>query len=376
MIERRYGKTGNRYKVRLRDPDGREYSHTFRTRKEAEVYERTQRADLARGQWLDPKAAGMTFGAVAELWSQSNPAKRPSALARDESIVRVHLQPVLGDKRIASITPADVQRLVNTWATTQAPRTVRRQYGTLRAILAFAVNSGSLGFSPARGVKLPGVEVLERRLPSPEELGVLADELGDYGPMAWLGAVLGLRFGEVAGLRVGALDFLGGTLSVRVQRTRGRYGESVEGPPKSQAGRRTMTVPRELLDLLAASLAARELSAADSDAYVFVSPEGEGLDYSHFRDRVWRPAVRRAGLNGLTFHDLRRVAASALVAEHVDLKVAQNRLGHADVRMTVGIYARATTAADQAAAEAVGASIMGPSLTRPRPIRGLAEHMA
>jgi integrase len=66
------------------------------------------------------------------------------------------------------------------------------------------------------------------------------------------------------------------------------------------------------------------------------------------------PAKQAAGFPDLRFHDLRHTAATALVTEGVDLKTAQVRLGHADPRTTLRIYAQATDKADRAAAEKVG----------------------
>ena len=81
---------------------------------------------------------------------------------------------------------------------------------------------------------------------------------------------------------------------------------------------------------------------------------GGAWPYSNFRRRFWLPAVDRAGLAGLGFHDLRRMAATALVGENVDLKTAQIRLGHSDPRLTLAVYAQATTEADRTAADRVG----------------------
>ena len=174
-----------------------------------------------------------------------------------------------------------------------------------------------------------------------EQLAALADALGeDFAPFAYLGAVLGLRWGECAGLKVGRLDFLRSTLTVAVQRTRGPGGEMVEGPPKSAAGRRTLAVPAPLMEMLSRHLARRQLTGAHVDAYVFTAPEGGPLDYSHFRDRVWVPACNATGLTGLRFHDLRHANATGLVADGVDVKTAQTRLGHSDPRLTLAIYAQ------------------------------------
>lgn len=88
------------------------------------------------------------------------------------------------------------------------------------------------------------------------------------------------------------------------------------------------------------------------------------MDYAHWRQRVWRPAVEAAGVDGLTFHDLRRANATALVAEHVDIETAQSRLGHADPRATLGICARATGEGDRKAAEAVAERLIAPPPVR------------
>ncbi|HEX6300594.1 MAG TPA: tyrosine-type recombinase/integrase [Acidimicrobiia bacterium] len=69
-------------------------------------------------------------------------------------------------------------------------------------------------------------------------------------------------------------------------------------------------------------------------------------------------AVEAADLEGLNFHDLRRTNATAMVAEGVDVKTAQARLGHTDPRLTLAIYAQATTDGDREAAKRLGARLM------------------
>ena len=319
----------------------------------------SQRVDRVRGAWIDPRKSSTTFGEVAATWLASNPAKRASTLGRDEIVVRVHLLPVLGDREIGSITPVDVQGLVNTWCRKQAPNTVRRQYTVLSAVMGRAVLSDLIARTPCRGIKLPAPPHAERHIITADELAALGRALGhDYALMAYLGAVLGLRWGEVAGLRVGRLDFLRATLTVAEQVTHGRGGVTTVGAPKSAAGRRTLAVPSELMDLLTAHLRRRDLTGANSTAFVFASSAGSPLDYAHWRQRVWLPATKTAGLPGLTFHDLRRANATGLVAEGVDVKTAQTRLGHADPRLTLAIYAQASGEADRAAADRIGARFL------------------
>lgn len=85
------------------------------------------------------------------------------------------------------------------------------------------------------------------------------------------------------------------------------------------------------------------------------------MSYSHWRQRVWLPACRAAGCEGAGFHDLRRANATGMVAEGVDVKTAQRRLGHADVRMTLDIYAEGLETSERRASEALAARFLPPS---------------
>lgn len=355
-VHLRWTKNGaRRYDVRLRDPAGNTYTRTFRTRREAEAFEFDERSSRRRGNWLDPRRSEEPLRAVAGRWLDSNPAKRPSSRARDDSALRVHILPVLGDRTIGSLTPSDIQRCVNEWSEHLAPRSVRRVYQTLSAVLNAAVLDDRIDRSPCRGIRLPAIQPTERPVLTRDQLASLAEAQGAHcGPMVYLGAVLGLRWGECAGLRVGRIDFDGSTITIAEQVTRGAGGRSAIGPPKSEAARRTLAVPTILMDLLADHLEQRRLTTRDTDAFVFASSDGEHLDYSNWLHRIWYPARQQAGVEWAQFHDLRRANATGLILEGVDLKTAQTRLGHTDPRLTLGIYAQATTEADRQAAARLG----------------------
>jgi integrase len=369
-IRKRVTRRGEaRYDVRYRAPDGSAREETFKTRRAANDRLHAVETDMLRGAWLDPRRASRPFGEVAEEWYASNPAKRISTRLTDRSILDRHVKPSLECHPIGSVNARAVQGLVTDWSGQMAARTVRRCYDVLRAVFNYAVESDIIARTACRGVKLPEVEHQPRHVVTADELYALADALGsDYAPMVYLGALLGLRWGEVAGLRVRHVDFLAGTVHVAEQLTRGEHGRPSVGPPKSKAGRRVLSAPSVLLDMLSAYLARCGLTGADSDAFVFTSPNGGPLRYSNWRRRVWVTACIRAGVQGLGFHDLRRAAATALVGEGVDLKTAQTRLGHSDPRLTLGLYAQASSDADRDAAERVGRRFS----PRPRDSRGIA----
>jgi integrase len=292
-----------------------------------------------------------TFNEIADRWLVSVPGKRKRSLQRDEGILACHLRPVLGSRKMQSITRADVQLLVDTLATTHAPSSVLRTFSCLRAVFSFAERSEIVGRNPTRGTRLPRVALTMRPVLDADQVDRLAEALGpDQAPMLWLGVVLGLRWGEAAGLKVGRIDFLRQTITVAEQLGR----DLLLLPPKSDAGRRTLSAPAWLIDELAALIRRRGPHSTHAGCLVFTTAAGLPWHYTSWRRDVWVPGTKEAGLDGLRFHDLRSNAATALVAAGVDIKTAQTRLGHANPAMTLAIYARATAEADRKAADAVG----------------------
>jgi len=374
-IERRDTSRGVRYDVRYREPGGRTRVKTWKRKADAVRFARSVEVDKDRGLFVDPSLSRTPLAEVAAVWLDSNPGKRGGSWQRDEIVVRRHIVPVLGARPVGSLTPEDVQKLVNRWAGQRAPRTVRRDYGVLRAILNFALVHDMVGRTPCRKIRLPEVTREARHIVDADELARLAQELGGVGklgPMVYLGAIGGLRWGEVAGLRVGHLDVTARTVSVADTVVRGRRGAVGFGQPKSAAGRRTLALPGDLVDMLVKHMAERALATSESDALLFTAPDGGVLRYSNWLRRVWWPAAVAAGLGrmvedgatgrtkyeGLGFHDLRRANATGLVAAGVDVKTAQGLLGHSDSRLTLDHYAQVVTELGALAAEAMGERFM------------------
>jgi integrase len=364
---RRSGKTV--YDVRLRDPAGRVYNRTFPTKKAAAVYVADEEARRARGTWIDPRVIRTPFDELAGRWLEAGDDKRSSTLGRDRGIVAGHLVPAFGSRPVVSISPEDVQKVVNRWARRLAPSTVGRMFSVLRAVMGFAVDAGVIARNPCRRIRLPEAYPRAARILDADELEQLAAAMGVDGAMVFL-AVQGLRWGEIAGLCVRHLDLLRHTVVVERQWTKGGdSGTMVEQRPKTRAGARALAIPEWLSSMLADHLAARGLTAADADAPVFASPTGQALRYDNWRARVWLPAVRAVGLDGFTFHDLKHTAATALVGSGVDIRTARARLGHASPVTTLRIYAQATEAADRDAADRVGETLRprdGRAMVRPR----------
>ncbi len=317
MIQARIRKRDGRrvYDVRLRDQSGKEYSKTFLTKKEAEAFEAAERTARNRGAWVDPRLAAARVSDVAERWLAVNTTKRPGSIARDRSILDNHVLPTLGSKAVGSVTRADVQQVVNSWASSHAAASTVRMYAVLRALMSYAEDSEIIARSPCRRIRLPQIAPRVAEILDADRLAELANAMGSHGPMAYLGA-FGLRWGEIAGLRVNRLDFLRQTIVIDSQVTRGLRGAMIESDPKTKAGRRpSLALPDWLMSTIAHVLAERGITATDPEALVFVSPDGARLHYSNWRRGVWLPARQAAGVPHLNFHDLKHTAGTALLEE-------------------------------------------------------------
>ncbi len=135
---------------------------------------------------------------------------------------------------------------------------------------------------PRPRAKLPAITSTRSQNLEPAQVAAIADATAlEYRPMIWLGAMLGLRWSEVAGLRVGRLDVLRRSLAVVEAVTRDAKGRPVFTAPKSTAGTRTLSMPQALAEMVAEHLTRLGTTAADPDELVFPAPEGGPLRYTN-----------------------------------------------------------------------------------------------
>jgi integrase len=146
-----------------------------------------------------------------------------------------------------------------------------------------------------------------------------------------------MRFAEIASLDVSDFNLQTGTVSVRHSKT--------------DRGIRDVAISDGESQHLKNYLASRR--ALHPDDPLLATPRGRRIDQSNFQ-RHFKPAVTKAGLRGVTFHDLRRTHATALVAAGLDPKVIQERMGHSSIQTTLALYAQATQEGLKHASEAMG----------------------
>ena len=361
-----------RWRARYRAPDGRERSQTFPRRVDAEKWVATQTADLARGQWIDPALGRITLAQWVEKW-EATLTVRPTTRALNLGVVRNHLLPRFGNWPLARITTADVQEMVaqDLAAGRLSNSAIRRHVIVLRTILKAAITAQRLGRNSAAGVVLPAEDHRPQRFLEPEQIARLAESFQPhYRPLIFTAAYVGLRWGELAGLRVENLDPL--HRSIRVVEQLVEVGGHVSwGPPKTKAGRRTVTMPAGVAEMLAKHMASEVVQRS---GLVFPTIQGQPMRRSNFR-KLWGRALATAGLTDLHFHELRHTAAALAIGAGAHPLAIKERLGHSSITVTMDTYGHRFPDQDEALAQALNGVLRDSLAARSRPDSPKVTHL-
>jgi integrase len=183
---------------------------------------------------------------------------------------------------------------------------------------------------------------------SADEVAILLDAIeGDRLRALYLTAIgLGLRQGELLGLRWADVDLEGGMMAVRHTL---QISTRTLADPKTERARRLLRLPAEVLDALRerrrAQLAERLAAGShwvDLD-YVFATRQGRPLMARNVL-RAFHGHLQRAGLPRQPFHHLRHAYATLLLEDGEELGVISRTLGHSQIATTADVYAHLTPA--------------------------------
>lgn len=326
-----------RWRARYRAPDGRERSRTFARKADAERFLATVETDKSRGTWVDPRLSRTSIESFWEepLLPHLTSRIRPTTLDLYTMLWRRHLLRALGPRPLGTITRLDVEEFVaRLTADGVGAATVGAALRLLHRILESARSAGIIASNPASGVKPPALPHQVMPFLTTAEVERLVTATPEY----WRAFVLlaawgGLRFGEIAALRLDRIDFLRRQLRVEETLTEVK-GTLRLGPTKTRA-KRVVTLPGFVIEALAEHV--RKWPPQD-DGFLFRSPEGGLPRRSNFRQRVWQPVLRAGGLPQIRFHDLRHTAAALAIAAGAHPKALQARLGHASITTTLDRY--------------------------------------
>lgn len=315
-----------------------------------------------------PPRERWTVAEYMERWLDEAVKQRVGSYRTYESycqLARLYLLPALGRLRLADLQPEHLEGVYRGMQERGlSASTVHRAHAVIRSMLKQAAQRGHVPRNVATLVQLPRVQKQELRTLTEEQVRRLLDAARGtrHEALIALAVMTGLRQGELLGLRWEDVDLDAGVLRVRYQLN--HRGELAQ--PKTRAARRTMRLPAPVVEVLRAHRVRQleeRLKAGewwqDRDL-VFCShrtwpkPAGGPLGHRNV-SRDFKDLLERAGLPDIPFHGLRHTAATMMLAHGVNVKVAQARLGHAQIGLTLDTYSHVLPSMDEDAAEKLAA---------------------
>ncbi|GAA2459183.1 site-specific integrase [Streptomyces macrosporus] len=319
-----------------------------------------------------------TVGAYLTYWIEHvvTPRRRPKTLLAYESAVRLYLVPLLGSKRLERLAPRDVLGMLarlrelclccarkldarrpeevqccsrgRCCGRRLSTRMIQLVHAVLRNALQNAVREELVSRNVAKLVQVEGPSYARGKGIDPASARELLATVKDDRLYALylMALTLGLRKGELLGLRWDAVDLEKGELAVTrsLQRIN---GELVSAPPKTRHSCRTIPLPPFVVDALQARREQQRrehLNCGDDwldSGYVFTTAVGSPVDPRNL-NRHWYALQKRTGLEGYRFHDLRHSFVSLLLDLGVAPHIVREIAGHSDLQVTLGVYAHAS----------------------------------
>ncbi|MGW5687584.1 tyrosine-type recombinase/integrase [Nonomuraea sp. NPDC003754] len=380
---------GERWQVRYRDDAGTQRKKNFERLPDAESFDAKVKASLDRGDYIDPKAGLITLAAYARQWRAGLIADLHTLAQTDSRLAKWVYGKPIGNQGMAVLAkrPSMVQQWIKDMeASGLQPSSIKIVVGMVSTIFDAALDDQVIGRNPCKtkSVKAPAPvpkKVVPWTLSQVEAMGA---ELPDqYEAMVYLGAGCGHRQGELFGIAVEDIDFLGRVVHVRRQ-VRLIGNRLVFSPPK-RGKTRSVPLPEAVGMRLSAHISAHPPVAVTlpwvergkpgseplTAELVFVAPRGSAVHRNTF-NHMWRGALESAGIVPATppgerrkpyrehgCHVLRHTAASAWLAAGVDIRTVADYLGHEDVGFTLRTYTHLMPNAADRARKAMDAFFTG-----------------
>ena len=339
------------------------------TRREAERELRKLLRQVDTGDYVEPNKVTVTL--LLDRWiDHMKPRVAPKTLERYEQLIENNIKPVLGAKKLEQLRPYHIE---GAWTALLqegrkddkgglAPQTVKHCHRLLRQALAQAVRWQLVGRNPADAVEPPRVAKKDLDVLDFEQTAALLRSIREtrYYLPALIAVTTGLRRGETLALRWKDISLEGGGLSVMQSLEQTKAGLRFKEPKNGRF--RRVAMPSLLIDGLRRHKREQaedllKLGVRQSkDTLVCCGFDGEPMNPEDL-SRRFPDAVVNAGLPRIVFHTLRHSHATQLLSGGTHPKVAQERLGHGSMSVTMDLYSHHVPGLQEEAAERVDSAL-------------------
>ena len=336
------------------------------TKKEAEQIMRKMIVEIEKGYYVDNDK--ITVYEWMEAWLETYivPTVSPTTLSGYRGMIKRYITPLIGHVQVQQLSTLAVQSWVNSLKVSPSSgkemtaATVKHTYHVLKGAMDKAVVAGIISRSPCQGIvlpkgrKKPAIVYTEQQI---KEL-IQAAKGTEMELIIDMELCMGLRRGELLGLQWDDIDWVANTVHIHRNRVVVN-GKSVLKDPKTEAGDRVIDIPVQLTQKLRKhQQQCKKNQLAMGAAYtisdfIIVHPDGKPI-YPEYVSQLLTKLQIKAGLPQCRFHDLRHLCASIMLKQGVPAKVAQERLGHADIQTTLNIYSHVLPSSAKEAADKIG----------------------
>lgn len=339
---------------------------------------------LARKPRHYADAERITLEAFLKEWLESEvrAENRRATYVLREATIRNHITPHLGTLKLAHIEDDHIRGLLRTLtAKDVGARTRQVVHATLRRAFQVAVRDKLLSDNPVTHVDRPKAQRNEKHILDEKQARTLLDAASDgaYYALYVLALTTGMRQGEIFALEWADIDLQNAALRVRATLSEDEDGNLNRTAPKTPSSRRIVHLPAIAVE----ALREHRVRTEGFEGYVFSDSTGGPLRKSNFLRRDFHPMLERPrvcedckapwmrgrekqcpqcgserskrAIPRITFHTLRHVANSILLARGANVRLLADRLGHSTTRTTLEHYSHVLPGAQREAARTLDA---------------------
>jgi integrase len=345
--------------------EGKRKTKYCKTKKEARDWNKNMLDQIDNGLTL--KGAKTTLENFLTEWLIAvTPNLAPTTTRDYGSYIKRHILPVLGKVKLSDLRPDQVQTFYNHLVKKGCSQyTVRIVHAVLHRALNQAVRWGLIGRNPASLVEKPKPKKIEMKTWNDHQVMSFLSVIEDpqYQALYYLAVTTGMRQGELLGLKWKDLDWISGHIQVKRQLQRITGQGKVFREPKTASGKRTIVIGQAGIDKLKDNQENQQnlrMFAGEKwkeNKLIFTTSIGTPMEprrmylmFKKYANEVHLPSIR--------LHDLRHTAATLMLQAGVHPKIVQERLGHADISLTLNTYSHVSPVMQQNVAEKLDILLM------------------